>query len=168
MALRDFFSKHKESSNEQMDFTSVETYIEGNNNMVVNGSSVVINKSSGSTVIINQTDHGKSQNVVIVSGQKDNFDSEKDYFNQMDIKDRIRIFYEVSQQTELFNDILFVDDEGYFYEQGEEGQELFEYINDENNQEILLKYFSDNDISIIDLMQILHDMENEYDDCELG
>lgn len=165
MALRDFFSKHKESSlNEQMDFSSVETYIEGNNNMVVNGSNIVINKSSNSTVIINQSDHGKSQNVVIISGQEDSYISEKDYFNQIDIKDQIRIFYEVSQHTELFEDIQFVDEEGYFYEQDEEGEKLIEFISDEKNQEILLKYLSDNNISIRDLMQLLYDEEHDYEE----
>lgn len=165
MALRDFFSKHKESSlNEQMDFSSVETYIEGNNNMVVNGSNVVINKSSNSTVIINQSDHGKSQNVVIISGQEDSYISEKDYFNQIDIKDQIRIFYEVSQHTELFENIQFVDEEGYFYEQDEEGEKLIEFISDEKNQEILLKYLSDNSISIRDLMQLLYDEEHDYEE----
>lgn len=165
MALRDFFSKYKESSlNEQMDFSSVETYIEGNNNMVVNGSNVVINKSSNSTVIINQSDHGKSQNVVIISGQEDSYISEKDYFNQIDIKDQIRIFYEVSQHTELFENIQFVDEEGYFYEQDEEGEKLIEFISDEKNQEILLKYLSDNNISIRDLMQLLYDEEHDYEE----
>ncbi len=165
MALRDFFSKDKESSlNEQMDFSSVETYIEGNNNMVVNGSNVVINKSSNSTVIINQSDHGKSQNVVIISGQEDSYISEKDYFNQIDIKDQIRIFYEVSQHTELFENIQFVDEEGYFYEQDEEGEKLIEFISDEKNQEILLKYLSDNNISIRDLMQLLYDEEHDYEE----
>ncbi len=165
MALRDFFSKDKESSlNEQMDFSSVETYIEGNNNIVVNGSNVVINKSSNSTVIINQSDHGKSQNVVIISGQEDSYISEKDYFNQIDIKDQIRIFYEVSQHTELFENIQFVDEEGYFYEQDEEGEKLIEFISDEKNQEILLKYLSDNNISIRDLMQLLYDEEHDYEE----
>lgn len=165
MALRDFFSKYKESSlNEQMDFSSVETYIEGNNNMVVNGSNIVINKSSSSTVIINQSDHGKSQNVVIISGQEDSYISEKDYFNQIDIKDQIRIFYEVSQHTELFENIQFVDEEGYFYEQDEEGEKLIEFISDEKNQEILLKYLSDNNISIRDLMQLLYDEEHDYEE----
>lgn len=165
MALRDFFSKDKESSlNEQMDFSSVETYIEGNNNMVVNGSNIVINKSSSSTVIINQSDHGKSQNVVIISGQEDSYISEKDYFNQIDIKDQIRIFYEVSQHTELFENIQFVDEEGYFYEQDEEGEKLIEFISDEKNQEILLKYLSDNNISIRDLMQLLYDEEHDYEE----
>lgn len=165
MALRYFFSKYKESSlNEQMDFSSVETYIEGNNNMVVNGSNIVINKSSSSTVIINQSDHGKSQNVVIISGQEDSYISEKDYFNQIDIKDQIRIFYEVSQHTELFENIQFVDEEGYFYEQDEEGEKLIEFISDEKNQEILLKYLSDNNISIRDLMQLLYDEEHDYEE----